>query len=485
MNRLNSKLVAQIAGPLLFVLILWFGPSELSPEGRKTLGITAWVMTWLITETMPIVATSLLPILMFPLLGIAGTREAAAPYANELVFLFMGGFFLAAALEHWQSHVRLAYKLVLTVGLTSRRAVLGIMLATTFISIWISNTATAAMMYPIALAVGALYPAGGEGDKTRTALMLGVAYAASIGGMGTMISTPPNLVAVGAMRELVGETVTFAQFMLLGLPVVILLTPICWFLLSYVCFRSKADLGAGAREMLVQRLAGLGPIRGGEARALIIFAVTACAWFFRETKEIGGVIIPGLVELVPMLSDTGIALGAALTMFIVTGRTREGEVRPLMTWQEARRIPWDILLFFGGGLSIAAAIEKHGVTDWLTGQLSGLAGMPPIVIYLGLAVVVVILSELASNMAVAAMMMPIAVALSRSLDQPPLVLMMVAAFAASVGFMLPMATPPNTIVFGSGQVSVRSMAKAGFLLDLAAIVVLVIVLGLLVPVVMG
>ncbi|MHB1329808.1 MAG: SLC13 family permease, partial [Gemmatimonadales bacterium] len=351
MNRLNSKLVAQIAGPLLFVLILWFGPSELSPEGRKTLGITAWVMTWLITETMPIVATSLLPILMFPLLGIAGTREAAAPYANELVFLFMGGFFLAAALEHWQSHVRLAYRLVLTVGLTSRRAVLGIMLATTFISIWISNTATAAMMYPIALAVGALYPAGGEGDKTRTALMLGVAYAASIGGMGTMISTPPNLVAVGAMRELVGETVTFAQFMLLGLPVVILLTPICWFLLSYVCFRSKADLGAGAREMLVQRLAGLGPIRGGEARALIIFAVTACAWFFRETKEIGGVIIPGLVELVPMLSDTGIALGAALTMFIVTGRTREGEVRPLMTWQEARRIPWDILLFFGGGLS--------------------------------------------------------------------------------------------------------------------------------------
>lgn len=485
MKRLNPKLVAQVAGPLLFVLILWLGPSELTPEGRKTLGITAWVMTWLITETMPIVATSLLPILLFPLLGIAGTREAAAPYANELVFLFMGGFFLAAALEYWQSHVRLAYQLVLTVGLTSRRAVLGIMLATTFISVWISNTATAAMMYPIALAVGALYPSGTEGDKTRTALMLGVAYAASIGGMGTMISTPPNLVAVGAMRELVGESVTFAEFMMLGGPIVILLTPVCWFLLSFVCFRSTADLGSGAREMLAQRLAALGPIRGGEARVLIIFVITALAWFLRDTKVIGGVTIPGLVAWVPKLSDTGIALGAALTLFIVTGRTREGEVRPLMTWQEARRIPWDILLFFGGGLSIASAIEKHGVTDWLTGQLSGLAGMPPIVIYLGLAVIVVILSELASNMAVAAMMMPIAVALARSLDQPPLVLMMVAAFAASVGFMLPMATPPNTIVFGSGQVSVRNMAKAGFLLDIAAIVVLVLVLGLLVPVVLG
>ncbi len=485
MKRLNPKLVAQIAGPLLFVLILWLGPAELSPEGRTTLGVTAWVMTWLITETMPIVATSLLPILLFPLSGLSSTREAAAPYANELVFLFMGGFFLAAALEHWQSHVRLAYRLVLTIGLSSRRAVLGIMLATTFISIWISNTATAAMMYPIALAVGALFPIGKDGDNTRTSLMLAVAYAASIGGMGTMISTPPNLVVVGAMKELVGETVSFAQFMALGMPIVILLVPLCWFILSFICFRSKADLGSGARGMLEQRLAALGPIRGGEARVLIIFGLTAFAWFFRETKQLGGIRIPGLVEIVPMLTDTGIALGAAMALFIVNGKTTDGQRRPLMTWQEARRIPWDILLFFGAGLSIATAIEKHGVTDWLTGQLSGLAGVPPIVIYLGLAVVVVILSELASNTAVAAMMMPITVALARSLDQPPLVLMMVAGFAASVGFMLPMATPPNAIVFGSGQVSVRNMAKAGFLLDVVAITVLVLVLGLLVPIVMG
>ncbi|MBM4185912.1 MAG: SLC13/DASS family transporter [Gemmatimonadetes bacterium] len=481
----TPKQLARAAGPVLFALILAFGPSELTPVGLRTLAVTAWMILWLITEAVPIIATSLLPLALFPLLGIASSRDAAAPYGNELVFLFLGGFLLAAALETWQSHVRVAYRLVLAVGITGRRAVLGIMLATAFISAWISNTATAAMMYPIAMAMAALFPAGRAGDDTRTALMLGVAYAATLGGMATMIGSPPNLVVVSGIKELAGESVSFAQFMALGLPITLILVPTCWFLLVFVAFKATAGLGDNARDMLRARLDGLGPIRGGEARVLAIFSVTALAWFLRERKEFGTFSLPGLVDLFPRVSDSAIAVIAAVLLFLVSGTTKSGESRPLLTWPEARKIPWDVLLFFGGGLSLADAIEKHGLTTWLAGHLTGLAGMPPVVLYLGLAITVLVLSELASNLAVAAMMMPLCVALAKTLDQPPMVLMLVAGFAASTGFMLPVATPPNAILFGTGLISVRQMAKAGFLLDIVSVLVVVAVLTFLVPIVLG
>ncbi len=485
MPRLNFKLLARAAGPALFALVLAFGPADLSPTAVKTLAVTAWLITWLITEAMPIVATSLLPLLLFPLLGVATPREAAAPYANDLIFLFMGGFFLAAALEYWQSHVRVAYRLVLAVGLTGRRAVLGIMLATAFISAWISNTATAAMMYPIAMAVGALFARDRIGDDTRTALMLGVAYAATLGGNATMIGSPPNLVAVGAIKELTGTSISFATYMTMGLPIAVLLVPVCWFLLVYVVFRTESNLGANARDMLKNRLASLGPVQGGEARVLVIFLLTALGWFFRERKEFGTFAIPGLTDIFPRASDTSVVIAAAILLFLVSGRTRDGGTRPLLTWGEARMIPWDVLLFFGAGLSLADALEKQGITTWLAGYLGGLSGLPPFVLYLGLAVTVLILSELASNLAVAVMMMPIAATLAETLGQPPAILMLVVGFAASTGFMLPVATPPNAIVFGSGQITVRQMAKAGFLLDIVSVVVVVAVITLLAPLVLG
>jgi sodium-dependent dicarboxylate transporter 2/3/5 len=478
------RLLARFAGPLFFLLVLAFGPRDLDLPARRTLGVAAWMVTWWITECVPILVTSLLPIVLFPLLGITGTREAAAPYANDLVFLFLAGFLLAAALERWESHVRIAYRLVLLVGLTGRRVVLGVMIATGFLSMWISNTATAAMMYPIAVAIGGLFAADEGGRNARTAIMLGVAYAASLGGMATLIGTPPNLVVAGAMRELTGTGITFAQFMLLGLPLVIILLPLCWSLLVFVAFPAKAHLGGGADRMLRERLAGLGPVQGGEARVLLIFAVAALAWLLRERKEFGGFALPGLVDLFPRISDAAIGVGAALTLFLVTGRTREGDRRPLLTWEEARAIPWDVLLFFGGGLSLAHATEASGLTAWFAGGLSQLGGYPPAVIYLGLAVAVLALSELASNLAVATMMMPIAVALGQSTGLPAPILMLVAGFAASTGFALPIATPPNTIVFGSGMISVRQMARAGVLLDLVAVVVIVVMIGLLGPLVM-
>ncbi len=479
------KKIAQLAGPALFAMVLLLGPAELTPGGRRTLAVAAWMVTWWITECVPILATSILPLALFPLLGIANSRDTAAPYANDLVFLFMAGFLLAAALEHWESHARMAYRMVLSIGLSGRRVVLGVMLATGFISMWISNTATAAMMYPIAMAIGALFAQDKAGNNTRTALMLGVAYAASIGGMATVIGTPPNLVVAGAIRELTGTSISFVQFMALGLPITLILLPLCWIILVFVSFPTRAQIGGDAGSMLRSRLAGLGPVRGGEARVLTIFFLTAVAWFLRERKEFGSFTIPGLVDIFPRISDASIGVTAAVLLFVVNGVARDGSRRPLLTWIEARRIPWDVLIFFGGGLTLAQAIEAHGITTWMGGALDQLKTLSPVVIFLGLATTVVILSELASNLAVAAMMMPIAAALGTSVGQPQVVMMMVAGFAASIGFALPVATPPNAIVFGSGQITVRQMAKAGLLLDAVSIAVIVAVIWFLAPRVLG
>lgn len=477
--------LAQVAGPLLFVLFLAFGPAELTPAARRTLGIAAWMVVWWITECVPIIATSILPLALFPALGVAGTREAAAPYANELIFLFLAGFLLAGALERWESHVRVAYRMVLATGLSGRRVVLGVMLATGFISMWISNTATAAMMYPIAMAIGALFAPGADGDRSRTALMLGVAYAASIGGMATLIGTPPNLVLAASVRELTGSGISFADFMAMGLPIALVLLPVCWVILVFVAFPARTGIEGDAGGMLRSRLHGLGPVRGGEARVLLIFVAAVLGWFFRERKEFDGFAIPGLVDLFPAVSDASIGMAAAVLLFVVQGTTREGTRRPLLTWAEARTIPWDVLLFFGGGLTLASAIEAHGVTSWMAGGLERLRGLPPAVIYLGLGATVLVLSELASNTAVAAMTMPIAAALAASVDQPPVVLMLVAGFAASTGFALPVATPPNAIVFGSGMITVRQMARAGIMLDVIAVGVIAVLVALLAPVVLG
>lgn len=439
---------------------------------------------WWVSEPVPLAATSLLPAALLPALGIATAREAAAPYANELVFLYLGGFFLAAALERWNAHARIAFGLIAAIGFSSRRIVLGVMVATAFISMWISNTATAAMMYPIVLAITPLF--GGatrDAHNTRTALLLGMAYAASIGGMGTLLGTPPNLILAGAARELAGQEVSFLSFLAFGAPLVVLLLPLCWALLVFVLFPSHATLDAGASGVLRDRRRALGPLKGGELATMMVFVLTAIAWVARERKEIGDFTIPGLVDVAPRLTDATIGVLGALLLFVIPSRDRDGTPRSLLTWDEARMIPWDVLLLFGGGLSLAAAMESTGLARWLADHLTALGGLPPLALYLGLAVFVLLLSELASNTATATMMMPIIVTLAAAVGQPPLLLMLVAALAASTGFALPVATPPNTIVFGSGQVRVRDMARAGVLLDLVAVVLVVAVVALVYPLV--
>lgn len=440
---------------------------------------------WWVVEPVPLAATSLLPAALLPTLGVVTARDAVAPYANELVFLFLGGFLLAAALERWNAHARIAFGLIAAIGLSSRRIVLGVMIATGFISMWISNTATAAMMYPIVLAIIPLFGTDRDGQRTRTALLLGLAYAASIGGMGTLLGTPPNLILAGSARELAGQEVSFLSFLAFGVPLVLILIPVCWVLLVFVLFPSRAVLDDRATGILRDRRLALGPLRGGELATLIVFVATAIAWLARERKEFGDVVLPGLVDLAPRLTDATIGILGALLLFVISARDRDGSRRPLLTWDEARVIPWDVLLLFGGGLSLAAAMESTGLARWLGGQMAGLGGLPPIAIYIGLAVFVLLLSELASNTAVATMMMPIVATLARAVDQPPLLLMLIAALAASTGFALPVATPPNTIVFGSGQVRVRDMLRAGVLLDAIAVILVVLVVAIVYPLVFG
>jgi sodium-dependent dicarboxylate transporter 2/3/5 len=473
------------AGPLAWLLLLAAAPAGLSREARHVLGITGWMAVWWLGEPVPLGATSLLPIVLFPLFGVRSAKDAAAPYANELVFLFLAGFLLAAALEKWNAHSRIAYGIVSGIGGGARRVVLAIMLATGFVSMWISNTATAAMMYPIALAVGALFGSGADADRTRTALMLGVAYAASIGGIGTLLGTPPNLIFAGAARELTGREVSFVDFMKVGVPIVAILLPLCWALLVFVLFRGRVDLGAGARRILAERRAALGSIGGGEGRTIAIFLLTVAGWLLRERKEMGAWTIPGLADIAPGVTDASVGLAGALLLFVTSDRAPRSGGRPLLTWREARGIPWEVLLLFGGGLSLAAAMESSGLARWLGGSLGSLAGSSRFVAYMGLALVVLLLSELASNTAVAAMAMPIAASLAPAVREPPLALMLVAALAASTGFALPVATPPNAIVFGSGQISARQMARAGVLLDLIAVGVIVLAVMLLYPAVFG
>lgn len=471
-----------LLGPAAWLAALLAGPAAFGPDQREVLGVGAWMILWWLTEPVPLAVTSLLPLVLLPLFGTLSMRDVSAPYANEMIFLFLAGFLLALALERWHAHQRLALRVVALAGTSARRVILALMAATAFLSMWISNTAAAAMMYPIAMALGLLFGEGTTADRLRTALLLGLAYSASIGGMGTLLGTPPNLIFAASAQELLGRPFDFAAWLALGLPCVLLLVPLSWLLLTRVLFRGDVRLGDDARELVARRRAALGPVRGAEAAVLGIFGAAALAWLLREPKRIGGLALPGLSEWLPGLTDASIGLAAAALLFVVPATDERGERRPLLTWHEARAVPWDVLLLFGGGLSLAAALEATQVTSWVGARLEGAADLPELSVLAALAGATVLLSELASNTAVAAMVMPIAAGLAPAANLEPVGLMAVAALAASAGFALPIATPPNALVYGTGRVRARDMLVAGLLLDLIALAVILLVVRLAGPI---
>ncbi len=458
-----------IIGALVFALFLFLpAPVSLGAAGWRTAAVGTLMAIWWMTEAIPIPATALLPLALFPLLGVLDMASAAAPYANELIFLFMGGFLLAAAMERWGLHKRVALGIMSRVGTSPNRLVLGFMLATGFISMWISNTATAAMMLPMALAVGEmLRPQDREGPYPfGTALMLGVAYAASIGGIATLIGTPPNAVFAGAAREILDVEIGFLDWMMIGVPVAALLLPLTWLLL--IRLHPPGELSGDATAVIERETARLGAPSRGEKLVALVFTLTALAWVLRAEKDFGTVTIPGIETWAPNVEDSTVAMIAASLLFLIPVNWRRAEF--VLDWPTARGIPWEVLVLFGGGLSLARAMETSGLAAWIGGGVAALPAVPPIVVVALVTTLIVLLSELASNTAMATMAMPVVAGVAGGLGLDPLVLMAATTLAASMGFMLPVATPPNAMVFASGYVTIPQMGKAGLWLDLASIV---------------
>lgn len=466
-----NRLIARLAGPLFFLIILLLpAPAGMSEPAKFCAAITVWMATWWITEAVHTSVTALLPLVLFPLTGVLPLKSVAPEYANEIIYLFLGGFIFGKAIERWNLHRRIALRMVHWLGNKPAQTLFGFMAATAFISMWISNTATAVMMTPVAIAA-----AGKTPSNFAKSLLLGVGYACSIGGVGTLVGTPTNAIFVSFVRQKMEQEVSFGQWFLVGLPVMLVMLTACWLLLLWLFPLEKnqaADEASG--KSISHELAALGPLSPPEKRLMLIFGLVIFGW-------ISGSLI--WYRWWPNCNDTILIIAGAVILFLVPARGAQGET--LMDWPTAERIPWGIIVLFGGGLALAKGFDQSGLAGWLGGLLEGLNSLPHILILLAVLALVVLLSEIASNIATAAMMMPVLAALATAIGVHPFGLLMSATLAASVGFGLPVATAPNTIVFGSGFLTVRDMARAGFLLDAVAIVIILAAAYFLMPLVWG
>ncbi|MFC6716500.1 SLC13 family permease [Natrialbaceae archaeon GCM10025810] len=484
--------VGFVLGPLLFALIL-LGPTPGEPagyQGQAVGAVTAWVALWWITEAIPIPAASLLPIPLFALTGALPVADTTPSYGHPLIFLFMGGFFLAMAMQRWDLHRRIALRTIKAVGTTPSRLILGFMIATAFLSMWVSNSATVMMMTPIGLAViyqtrdlieeTGLDVDTSEGNFTfGTALMLCMAYGASVGGVATLIGTPPNILFAGQAEELFGESVSFFEWMIYGLPISLIGLVAVYIWVTRFALSPKFDeLPVGAQTIDAE-LEKLGAMSKQEKLVLVVFVGMAVAW-------IGGSLI-GQFELatVPDDVDTIVAIGGAMVLFMLPTKTEAGEHTFLLDWTNAVKIPWGVILLFGGGLAIAAGFDQSGLAEWLGGQLELLSGVPMVAVLLAVVTLAIFMTEITSNTGMTAMLMPILAAVGVGIGVHPFGLMIAGATAASFAFMLPVATPPNAIVFGSGYISLPQMARTGFGLNVIGIVLITLVALVWLPIAWG
>lgn len=470
-------------GLCLYALTIFVpAPAAMPPLAWQVAGITALMAVWWVTEALPIAVTALVPVIIFPLSGVAPIHEAAASYANPLIFLFLGGFMLALALERWGLHRRIALTVLKGFGARPSALVAGFMAATACLSMWVSNTATAMMMLPIGLSVIGLLHRDGvaaldarEDRNFGVALLLAIAYGASIGGLGTLIGTPPNALLAAYLKEAYGVSVGFGHWMLLGIPMVLALLPLAWLVLTRIAFPIGRAPITGADQVIATELDALGRVTGPERRVGWIFGATALLWMLR----------PAINELLPEISltDPTVALLGALALFITPADLRRGEF--LLDWDGVKKLPWGVLILFGGGLSLASAISASGLAEWISHTMRSGAEWPLFLIILLIAAVVVFLTEITSNTATAAVFLPLAASFAVSISADPVMLMVPVALAASCAFMMPVATPPNAIVFASGAVTIPNMARAGLLLNLAAIFLILLAAYTVVPLVLG
>lgn len=475
----TPRTIGLLLGPFLFLaILLLFHPEGLSPEANAVLACTAWIAIWWITEAIPIEVTALLPIILFPLTGALGLSQTAASFGHKYIFLYLGGFVLAIAIEKWDLHKRIALNIINFIGTNVTRIILGFMVATAFMSMWISNTATTVMMLPIAMAIVAQLRDNPDTieDENRIfgkALMLAIAYSASIGGMATLIGTPPNLVLAGIVKKFYLVEITFSQWMIIGLPISILLLIICWQYLTRYAFTFKQKTFPGGKAEIKKQLSALGKVSFEEKLILMVFVGTAFAWITRSFL---------LEKFIPALDDTIIAMVAAVVLFLLPAGTK-GE--KLLKWNEAVKLPWGILMLFGGGLSLAEGFSTSGLAVWIGSQMTLLAGVQVLLLVFILIACVNFLTEITSNLATTAMLLPILAPMALSIDVHPYLLLVAATVAASCAFMLPVATPPNAVVFGSGYLRIPDMVRTGLWMNLISIVVLTCMIYFLLPLLWG
>ena len=478
----NRQTIGLFLGPLLFGLLLLLpAPQGLGAAGMAVAAVAALMAAWWVSEAVPIPATALLPIALFPLLGVMKTQQVTSAYANHLIYLFMGGFLIAVTMEKWQLHKRIALHTIKLVGVSPKRIVLGFMLATAFLSMWISNTATAMMMVTIGLAlirqVKESLPASAQDDTTAfpfaTSLMLGIAYAASIGGVATLIGTPPNAILAGVVEKTYGITIGFADWMLFGFPLSIVMLLLTWYYLVYFVYRSDLTELPGGKQAVEQSLLQLGAMRKQEKRVLIVFVCVASAWILRSVIN---------VDALAMITDSSIAMLGALALFVIPSDFSKREF--LLDWNTAVKIPWDIIILFGGGFALAEGFNSSGLTLWLANQLTVLEGTHIVLLVAVIVLLVIFLTEVTSNTATASLLLPVMGALAVAMNIHPLATMIAVAVAASYAFMLPVATPPNAIVFASRAVTIPQMAKAGFALNLLGVVLITLFIFVALPLVL-
>ena len=478
--------IGLVLGLALFAGIVAVPLPGIPPEARRMLAVAAIMAAWWITEALPLPVTSLLPLVLLPTLGITTAEGAAAPYGNHLVYLFLGGFMIAQAMQRWNLHRRLALRIVLAIGGSPRRIVLGFMAASAFLSMWVSNTATTAMMMPIGVAVVAeVWRAlHGPDRKSKTGefpfavcLMLGCAYASSIGGFATLIGTPPNVFLSGFLEAELGIRIGFLEWLLFALPLTLLFLPAAWLWLTRVSFPIQIREIPGGGGVIRSAYRELGPMTTPEKRLAALFSVTALAWVFRP-------VWTAAIPTGANITDSTIAVAATVLCFLVpAGATEPG--KRILNWKWGARIPWGVLVLFGGGFSLANGLEVSGLSRVLGDSLAGLSSLPPALFIVLVTLFVILLTELASNLASTAMILPILAAVAASTGLPPLILLVPATVAAACAFMLPAATPPNAIVFGTGHFTVRQMVRAGIGINLIGAVLTSLFAVYWVPVVFG
>lgn len=460
------KKIGLFGGPIAFVLILIISPAGMPKEAVGVLAGTAWVAIWWITEAISIYPTALLPLLLFPLTGSVSIKETAEAYGHPFIFLFLGGFIIAKAIERWNLHKRIALNIINFMGTDLSKIILGFMVATAFISMWISNTATSVMMLPIGLAV-----INQIGDATKEnfgkALVISIAYAASIGGVATLIGTPPNLVLAGVLKEYLDYTISFQEWLFIGLPFAVCMLFICWLYLTRKAFPMHNLKLDGGRTVIRTELQKLGKISPEEKIVGLIFGLAAFSWVSQSFL---------LKHFIPFIDDTLIAIFFALLFFIIPSKTHR---EPILKWSEAVKLPWGVLLLYGGGLSIADGFQSSGLAVWIGSQLSGLQGLHVFIIIVLVVTLVNFLTEITSNLAITAMLLPVLASLPLGGFNATLQLMVGATMAASCAFMLPVATPPNSVVFGSGLLKIQDMVRTGIWVNLISIIMIVILVYLI------